>query len=210
MKILSFLFITVIFFTVQSCYISRPLKEPKTIKIVINFTPEKQDYGNTKYINNYSTDDYKKNYIAELKNELDIYNLKETDKNNPDFTLIIDKFKVSETLSTETVNDEKSEYNGQSFEVSNCSVDVNFSLYYGNVDKEITSTFASASKSEKVTNNRNLGDYITGSNKDNSIYHFKGLNDDIFITLSKKAGRRTVAKLTKKIHKAIKKINAKK
>ncbi len=203
---LNYLFIlTAITLITQSCYISKPLKEPKSIKIVINFTPQKQDYDNTKYINNYSLQDYKEKYLTALKNELDIYNLNETDNNNPDFTLIIDKFNVSETISTETINDESSEYNGQSFDVSSCSVTAEFSLYYGNVDKEITSTFASASKDEKVTNNRNLGDYITGSNKDNSIYHFKGLSDDIFITLSEKTGRRTVIKLTKKIHKAIKK-----
>ncbi len=204
MKISYLVFLSTILFVAQSCYISKPLKEPKTIKIVTNFSVEKNDYENTKYINNYSTDEYKNKYLSELKKELDIYNLHETDKDNPDFTLVIDKLKISETISTETVNDENSEYNGQSFEISSCSVTAEFSLYSGNINKEIAKTFASSTKDEKVTNNRNLGDYIFGENKDNKTYRFKGLSDDIFIQLSEKTGRRTVAKLTKKIHKAIK------
>ena len=204
MKFFNLILLSAIIFVAQSCYISKPLSEPKTIKIVANFTIEKNDYGNSKYINNYSTDDYKAKYLAELKKELDYYNLHETDKQNPDFTLVIDKLIISENISNETVNDEKSEYNGQTFEVSNCEITANFSLYSGNIEKEITSTFASSTKDEKITNNRNLGDYILGSNKDNSTYRFKGLSDDIFVTLSGKTGRRTVAKLTKKIHKAIK------
>jgi len=67
MKIYYLILLSIIIFATQSCYVSRPLKEPKTIKIVTNFSVDKNDYENTKYINNYSTDEYKNKYLSELK-----------------------------------------------------------------------------------------------------------------------------------------------
>lgn len=198
------LFLIAIVFATQSCYISRPLKVSKTIKIISDITPEVDKTEDAKYITNYNYNDYKDAYVNELKNTLINYNLNETDKENCDFTLVITKLNISETISTETIDDSESDYNGQTYDISNCSVSAYFTLYKGNRLKEITKNHAYSTKDEKITNNRNLGDYIFGDNKDNKTYRYKGLPDDILLTLSQKAGRRTVGKITKKINKEIK------
>ena len=193
---------------ISGCYWGKNLEKNQKIKIIDNFTPDIDNSISSVYINNYNADDYQACCIDELRSNLENNNVTLINNNNSqiDFTIVIDKLLLQEKTKTETVNDESSPYNGQSYELIVCDVDIKFKLYKGDVkDNCLIDTYSiNVNKEEKVTNNRNLGNYMFGTNKDNSEYRQKLLSDDIFKTLSEKAGRRTSAKVTKKISKRIK------
>ncbi len=193
---------------ISGCYWGRNLEKNQKIKIIDNFTPDIDNSISSVYINNYNADNYQTFCIDELRSNLEINNVTLINNNTSqiDFTVVIDKLLLQEKTKTETVNDESSLYNGQSYDLIVCDVDIKFKLYKGDVkDNYLIDTYSiNVNKEEKVTNNRNLGDYMFGTNKDNAEYRQKLLSDDIFKTLSEKAGRRTSAKVTTKISKRIK------
>lgn len=188
-----------------SCYFGKHLDETKYIAVVDEFSPNTGNSTSFVYINNYTADDYKSYYLTKLTEELSYYNATVVDVSSQrvDYTLVIKQLNLKESTKSEVVDDPSSEYHGQSYELIVCDADVSFSLYKGKVsdDKLIDQYTAAASKEEKVTNNRNLGDYMFGTNKNNSEYRHKLLSDDIFKDLTEKCANRTTAKITKKISK---------
>lgn len=184
-----------------ACYISKPLADSKTIYINNDFEILFDVCDNAKYINTEQKDEYKKEFVEKLIAELDYYNIKlnTTANSKADVDLEIKSFKMKETSGQETVNDEKSEYNGYTYTLNDCVIEVEYALLKNGSEVGIYSNWVN--KEEKISNNRNVGDYMFGTNKDNSTYRFKALDDDIFITLSKKLANRTASKITKKVKK---------
>lgn len=198
-----FISLLILIACLYGCYIGKPLKTKSTM--YVNFISEANVYASmdAKYAKETSWKEYKNAFIDGLKTESGYYNLEiiDNDKQNPDFTLDITKFYISESSSTETVNDAVSQYNGKSFQISGCSANSSFTLYSGKHDKMLGEWSSSSSKDEKISNNRNFGDYVFGSNKDNSQYRYKELDDNICTILSEKCGKHVIAKLTRKIAK---------
>lgn len=205
MKKYIFLFL-IITNTLQGCYIGKPLKNKVNLCIDLSFETTINNTFGDKYLDKLKWNDYKTAFIDGLKNEGGYYNLEVVDNTsqNIDFSLVINSFSVSESSHSETVSDEKSPYNGKSFQLSDCSASSSFTLYKGNKEKVLGEWSTSADKSEKLTNNRNFGDYVFGANKDNSEYRYKGLDDNICVNLSEKCGKHVIAKLTRKISKNLK------
>ncbi len=198
------IFITIITFALfTNCYIGRPLKESSTM--IVKFSTETKVNAciNSKYINETKWNEYKQAFIKGLKSESVIYNLTivEDEKQSANFVLIISDFTIKESSGSETVNDEKSKYNGKTFQLSSCNADATFKLYKGNQDKLLGEWSTNAYKDEKISNNKNFGDYVFGTNKDNSEYRYKELDDNIFTILSEKCGKHVIAKLTRKLNK---------
>lgn len=206
MRLVLLIFIPYIF--LNACYWGKTLDENKKIKIIVDFSPLIDNSISNVYINNSDATDYKKAFVDELNSSFSQYNITIIDDNitQADFTIVIENLYLKESEKSETVNDASSPYNGQSYNLIVCNVDVDFKLYQGEYshNKLIDTYSINAEKEEKVTNNRNLTDYMFGNNKDNSEYRHKLLSDDIFITLCKKAGNRTCARASTKISKRIK------
>lgn len=193
-----------IIIVLPSCYMGKPLKNKTNVYIDLSFeTTVYNSLIENKYSDKTKWKDYKDSFIKGLTSEGEYYNLQVADNTNQkiDFYLEIKSFSVSESNSSETVSDEKSPYNGKTFQLSNCSASSTFVLYQGNKEKLLDEWSTSADKSEKISNNRNFGDYVFGTNKDNSEYRYKGLDDNICVELSEKCGKHVIAKLTRKISK---------
>ncbi|MBN2681448.1 MAG: hypothetical protein JXR58_02995 [Bacteroidales bacterium] len=163
---------------------------------------------NNKYIDNSGKDEYLNSFISALKDELNSCNLIITD--NPEkaeFSIRLNSLLLKEYSSTNTVNDAASEYNGMTYVLSNCDVSSGFTIFKGTVaaGNKIDEMSQFANKEEKLTNNRNVGDYIFSTNKDNSTYRQKELNEKVFINLVEKCGRRTTAAISKRLYKYLKK-----
>jgi len=195
--------IIILLLFLNSCYIGKPLKEPATMLVKFATETKVNACINCKYISETKWNDYKQAFINGIKSESSFYNLTivEDEKQSADFVLTISSFTVSESSSSETVNDVNSKFNGQTFQLSNCSADATFKLYNGNHSKLLGEWSSNAFKDEKISNNRNFGDFVFGTNKDNSEYRYKGLDDNIFTVLSEKCGKHVIAKLTRKINK---------
>ncbi len=198
-----FFSISFLLLCLYGCYVGKPLKTKSTIYITFNTETKVYSSFDGKYAKETNWSEYKNAFINGLKSESGFYNLEviEDEKVRTDFTLEITKFYVSETSHSETVNDAASPYNGKSFQLSGCEANTTFVLYAGKKEKMLGEWFTSATKDEKITNNRNFGDYVLGSNKDNSQYRYKELDDNICTTLSEKCGKHVIAKLTRKIAK---------
>jgi len=195
-------FIFSIILVLQSCYLSKKVEGPCTMRIEFRDTPLiiRPDYP--KYIDYATNSQYKEAFSQGLTEELTSMNVVLTEDSHSEFVLLISSLTIKETVSMSTVEDASSNYNGQSYSLHRCDADAEFSLHRHG--KKISSGWASVSKEEKLNNNRNFGDYLFGSNKDNSEYRYKGLDSGICMDLSKRCGRRTAARITKKISKAIK------
>ncbi len=194
---------SILIILLNGCYIGKPLKENTNLYIEASFeTSVNNTFGN-KYSDKLKWNDYKNAFMSGLKSEGSYYNLEASDVKlqKVDFTLVIKSFSVSESSHSETVNDEKSPYNGKSFELSSLDASSTFVLYKGNKETLLGEWSTSANKDEKISNNRNFGDYVFGTNKDNSDYRYKELKDDICVDLSEKCGKHVIAKITRKISK---------
>jgi hypothetical protein len=201
-----FLLIILLTIILHGCYMGKPLKNKATMYIDLSFETNVNNTFSNKYLDKLKWNDYKTAFVNGLKSEGGYYNLEvfENTSKKADFTLVIKSFDLSESSHSETVSDEKSPYNGKSFQLSDCEASSSFTLYAGNKEKQLGEWSTSANKSEKLTNNRNVGDYVFGTNKDNSEYRYKSLDDNICVDLSEKCGKHVIAKLTKKISKNMK------
>lgn len=189
------------------CYLSRKLTTTKRVYINEDFSVTIQDVYNAKYINYTDADTYKSKFLESLKNCLSTNNLilmneAETD---PDFIIEINEFTLQETTTDETVDDPESEFHGEHYHLHSCDGNATITIYSGKGNRMIKQISVWAGKEEKVSNNRNVGDLIFGTNKDNTTYRHKLLMEDVFITLSDKCGYRSCCKITKKLSRYMKK-----
>lgn len=209
MKRLKFplLFISILAF--NSCILfKKEIPKPVVIKVLIpeNFATIQMNANYSKYVSGDAAY-YQAQFLNGFNSEAKITKNVTIDNNatNPDFILEIKKFTITESDFTETVNDAKSEYNGKQYLLNKVEC-------YGEVDcidpktnKRIGLTCNNVkSKQEKLKNNRNLGDLISGTNKDRSTYRQKLLRDDIARQLADDVGRRVWVPISKRIRKSLK------
>lgn len=196
-------------YSLNSCYFFvRELDVPATIVITPEFTPEDHTLvAAPQYIHNFDLETYKNDYMEELRTTIGTYNITLADfGTEADYELVITKMVITESEKTETVDDEDSEYNGYSYALSECEVYVQMELYEGTGrTNKVKSNTITTDKEEKLSNNRSLGDLISGGNKDNNTYREKMLSDDVFRDMAQKNGRNTAAWMSSKIKKSRKK-----
>lgn len=158
----------------------------------------------TKYIELLSPDDVRSAFLEHFKSEGNSTDnlILTNDINNADFVLKFKSLQLSESSKTEKVSDPKSQYNGQDIILNSVECFAAFEIISTKYpsQKFLTCT-NSKSRSEKFTNDRDLGDLITGSNKDKSEYRTKLLRDGIALQLAQDVGRRIWVPITRRIAK---------
>ncbi|MGE0566702.1 MAG: hypothetical protein AB7O73_02035, partial [Bacteroidia bacterium] len=129
----------------------------------------------------------------------------DNNSSSPDFIITVKSLKVEEGEFEQTVNDSKSSLNGQKFYLNKVQCTGVVEVIDGKTNKQIgLSCSNTKSRQEKLKNNRDLGDLITGANKDHSVYREKTLRSDIASDLSGDVGRRIWVPITKRIRKNLK------
>ena len=182
------LFILVVLFS--SCYVSKKLDSPATIRIGNNFDVMLEPCDGPKYINYSTKESYRSGFLEALENELKEHNLISQDSGKVNYYLEITQLKVRENVSTETVNEEN-------FELHGCTVYFIGVLYENG--QSIGELSADAARSEDTSNNRTFWEWVFGLNKDNSTYHVKEMSSGICEKLSEKCGKHACAVVTKRI-----------
>lgn len=128
-----------------------------------------------------------------------------TNEQGADFILKFRSLTVSESSKTEKVNDEKSQYNGMEVLLNSVECCAVFELINTKTkNKTYLNCSNSKSRSEKIKNNRDIGDLITGTNKDRTEYRTKLLSDRICLQLAEDVGRRVWVPITRRIAKNLK------
>lgn len=124
---------------------------------------------------------------------------------NADFALKLTSLEIQETSSTEKINDTKSPYNGQEVVLNTVQCQASFEVInLKSKTKSFLNCINTKSRSEKLKNNRDAGDLITGTNKDRTEYRTKLLDDNICEKLAEDVGRRIWTPITRKIAKNLK------
>lgn len=188
---------------VSGCFIIKPLKETADILIINNPEIIINSYHDSKYISQENSNSYNQALLQGLNEDGRTYNINFVTDTviKCNYSIVFDRVALNETSFTETVDDAKSPYHGKSFVLSRCEISAEYSFYSGNRKELIGKLKTYADKSEKLSNNRNAGDYIFGANKDNTEYRYKELDDNIAEKLCEKCGKHIAQKLTRKISK---------
>lgn len=154
-----------------------------------------------KYLNHVTTQQYARLFLKGFKSEAAItknislkYNASEAD-----FIVKISSVTMKETSRLEKVNDPKSPYNGQEMELNTVEcIAVMEITDVKNKTKKLNNCSNTKTRSEQITNNRNLDDLINGTNKDKR-YRTKLLDENICSNLSQDVGRRIWTPITRRI-----------
>lgn len=122
---------------------------------------------------------------------------------NPEFNIRVSEFIITETTSTETVNDTTSDENGQVFELTKLDYTAKGSVVRLKDGVEY-SWWANKDDEEKVKSNRTVIQLATGQNKERNVYREKTFSDDQAIDLSWNIGRRAGNSVVKEILRSLK------
>ncbi|MFO0358705.1 MAG: hypothetical protein ACK50A_17250 [Sphingobacteriaceae bacterium] len=194
---------------INSCILfKKEIPKPVVIKIITpeNFAIVQMNANYSKYVSGDAAY-YQAQFMNGFMNEAKITKNVTIDNNalNPDFILEIKKITVTESDFTQTVNDAKSENNGKEYLLNKVECYGEVDCIDGKTNKKIGMSCTNVkSKQEKLKNNRNLGDLISGTNKDRSTYRQKLLRDDIARQLTDDVGRRVWVPISKRIKKSLK------
>lgn len=124
---------------------------------------------------------------------------------NPDFIIKLKYLTIKESDFPYKINDPKSELNGQEAMLTKVEVTVGVEVFDVKKNKIAgISCQNSKSKSENISNNRNIGDLLTGSNKEKTKYRTKLMREDIAKDLTMDVGRRIWVPISKRIASAVK------
>lgn len=183
------------------------ISKPVTIKFAdLNFMAEVNGPGAyAKYVNEYSPQDYTDAFLNTFSSDASTTKNVTYDNNSvaPDFIMKVKYIRINESTFTEKINDSNSPNNGQEAVLSSVSCDAEIEVFDVKQNKLLRNCTATRNKSEKITNNRDLGDLVTGGNKDHTKYHTKLMRSSIAKDFAGDLGRRIFVHLTKRIAKAL-------
>jgi hypothetical protein len=205
-----YLWIAVFLSAIHACTLfKKGISKPITVSLVDStFMAEKNAKANyIKYLDLQSPEQITSAFLKGFKSEAAItknVTLKFNDE-NADFILKVKSLVVTESSKIETISDPKSPFNGQQVELNRVESSVTIEIIdTKNKTKKLMDCFNSKERNEKLKNNRDIGDLITGTNKDKTQYRTKLLNDNICLNLSEDVGRRIWVPISRRIAKTIK------
>lgn len=194
----------------HSCYVPRGFQKPIAIRVTSDFNCElKPMVAQPQYLYYKTADEYRNAFVEALKNQSG-YSQNVTvvsDTAKADYILKITYLSLSESDRNETVNDTKSSDNGSTYVLASCDGNATYEWYDAQTGAKICANEASATKSEKVTNNRNLVQLVSGTNKDHTQYRQKMLSDDACEDVARTCGRHTWSAASAKLARYLKKRN---
>ncbi len=148
---------------------------------------------------------FKENYIDAITDYFPSDNLTVVRSNeNPDFNLGLERIEFSKFVAKEVVNVSSSTFNGQSYYLHKSDVETSVTLFRGDSNDSLN-TITSASKKERIKNNRTLSQLIKSDNKDKNNYHMKLLTSNKFSYITKRCGHKMEDFITSKLSRLYKK-----
>lgn len=155
------------------------------------------------YINNYQESKYKTTFIDNLGQAFRNQNIQmefSATENSEPYTINIVKCRLSEEVHNETVDDTASGQYGQTYQLSDCEIKVEYVVSTPN-HKTIGAWKTTLSREETLSNSRDFFEWLFGLNKDNTEYHEKTLGRDVFLSETQNIAEKVAKKVKKKIKK---------
>lgn len=187
-----------------SCYVSKKTTRPVNVSVNTNFliNIEKDPKGH--FVDYYTVDQYKEQFIAGLTSKLKMNNITIVNE-NPEFIIEIEKIVLVEKMSTDTVKDPKSVDKGKVYEVTYGEV-----KSYGKIrsaDNSKSDSFdADKSGREKLTNFFRPGEKTAdGRTPTANDWKKKAFDSHEYRDMVNTVGYRTGDVITNRVNKFIKK-----
>ncbi|MDD3741791.1 MAG: hypothetical protein PHH30_11170 [Bacteroidales bacterium] len=193
----------------NSCSIGRYLDSPAFVIIdgPNDFVVSNEEF---KYLDLGESDKYEIKFLMQLETALEKHNIysMRIEPTNTDklFMILISEISFKESTKTEVIASDTFPDSQEVYNVVSCYAGSEFDVYnIGlNGNELLKSTSAYTSKEEKLSNKRTFWQMIFRVNKDNSIYTYTELPEDVFMDLCEKNANKTAAKISKVLYKALK------
>ena len=146
-----------------SCYITKSLDRDVHVVLDENIPITIINTGNSNFTAAGNNNDYSAKFIEGIKSEFSSSKVI-PDGINPEFKILITQLTITESTSTETVNDTTSEENVITYELT--KLEYNAKGVITRIKDNVEYSWsASKEKEEKVTSNRSVIQLATGQNK---------------------------------------------
>lgn len=199
MKYIYTFLIAVVF---SSCYVSKSLDRDVHVRINMNIPVSIFNNGNSTFVAAFQEPEYQQKFVEGMKAEFTGSKVI-ADNVNPEFEVKVANFSITESTSTETVNDSTSADHGKTFELSKLDLKASGTVTRLK-DNVVYNWSASKDKAEKVKSSRTVIQLATGQNKETNEYREKDFSTTEAGSLAGSCGRRSGNSVVKEILRSLK------
>lgn len=199
MKYLSIVIVSLIF---TSCYMSKSLDRDVHVRINMNIPVSIFNNGNSAFVAAFQEPEYQQKFVEGMKAEFTGSKVI-ADNANPEFEIQVANFSITESTTTETVNDSTSADHGATFELTKLDLSASGTVTRLK-DNVVYNWSANKDKSEKVKSNRTVVQLATGQNKETNEYREKEFSTSEAGSLAGSCGRRSGNSIVKEILRSLK------
>ena len=202
MKPILFYFSVITLFSLEGCYVAKPLDRDVRISVNTDFPIFIKNEGNSNFSTRHTEAEYRKQYINDMMGEFANDHIV-VDQATPEFVVTITSLELYETTKVDTVKDTSSKDNGMIRELSLAKLKTAGTIKKAGGTTTIAWT-ADRDKNEELTKSRSVGQIAAGENKDGSSYRIVSFDDNEFVVQSGHCGRRAAVRMAQEIRKQLK------
>ena len=202
MKPILFYFSVMTLFSLEGCYVAKPLDRDVRISVNTDFPIFIKNEGNSNFSTRHTEAEYRKQYINDMMGEFANDHIV-VDQATPEFVVTITSLELYETTKVDTVKDTSSKDNGMIRELSLAKLKTAGTIKKAGGTTTIAWT-ADRDKNEELTKSRSVGQIAAGENKDGSSYRIVSFDDNEFVVQSGHCGRRAAVRMAQEIRKQLK------
>ena len=202
MKPILFYFSVITLFSLEGCYVAKPLDRDVRISVNTDFPIFIKNEGNSNFSTRHTEAEYRKQYINDMMGEFANDHIV-VDQATPEFIVNITSLELYETTKVDTVKDTSSKDNGMIRELSLAKLKTAGTIKKAGGTTTIAWT-ADRDKNEELTKSRSVGQIAAGENKDGSSYRIVSFDDNEFVVQSGHCGRRAAVRMAQEIRKQLK------
>ena len=202
MKPILFYFSVITLFSLEGCYVAKPLDRDVRISVNTDFPIFIKNEGNSNFSTRHTEAEYRKQYINDMMGEFANDHIV-VDQATPEFVVTITSLELYETTKVDTVKDTSSKDNGMIRELSLAKLKTAGTIKKAGGTTTIAWT-ADRDKNEELTKSRSVGQIAAGENKDGSNYRLVSFDDNEFVVQSGHCGRRAAVRMAQEIRKQLK------
>lgn len=198
--ILSLAFVSIV---LSACYTSKKTARPVNVSINEDFQViiEKDPKGH--FLDYYTAEQYKETYLSSLKKLLQLNNITVVNE-NAEFKVVIDKLVLNESLTTDTIKDQKCPDFGKVYDITKLYVVANGTVSSVSDPKKWEAFKADRSDKEKLTNIFPIGAKIGNNKPGPNDWRKKPFDSHEFNDNASKVGSRTGDVVTNRVNRFIK------
>ncbi len=198
-----FLIFSLAVFVLSACYTSKKASRPVNITVNTDFPViiEKDPKGH--FLDYYTAEQYREAFLNTMKSQLALNNIFIT-SDNAEFTVVIDKLLLQETMTTDTIKDNQSPDYGKVYDITKLFVQSTGTVTSNKDSKKWEAFKADRSDKEKLTLQHPIGTKIDGRKPGPHDWRKKAFNSHEFRDNASTVGKRTSDVITNRVNRFIK------